>query len=169
MRRVILLRHAAPQVDPATDPRDWNLSAAGRAAAAGLRSRIPTGATFATSDEPKAIDTLRAVTDGKFAIDARFGEVRRPIEPIGNGFRAVRRDWVAGVVDARHEGWEPPGEVAARFAAGLDALDNDVVVVATHGMVLTAWLTCIGFVRPGEEAAAFWEHLALPDLIEVAG
>lgn len=71
------------------------------------------------------------------------------------------------MLDIRHEGWERPDQAAQRFAAGLDALDGDVVVVATHGMVLTAWLQSIGVVGPGEEAAVFWSRLELPDLIDV--
>lgn len=166
-RRVILLRHAAPQIDPERDPGDWTLSTAGREAAAGLRSRLPTTATYAASDEPKALETLRAATDTEVAIDGRFGEVRRPREPISDDFRAIRRDWVAGHLDTRHDGWESPADAGRRFAAGLEALHGDVVVVATHGMVLTAWLVAVGEVRPGTAAADFWQHLALPDLIEV--
>lgn len=100
-------------------------------------------------------------------MDARFGEVRRPLEPINDEFRDRRRAWVAGALDRRHDGWETPADAAGRFAAALDNLDGDVVVIATHGMVLTTWLQHIGVVGPGDEAADFWERLALPDLIEV--
>lgn len=166
-RRVILLRHAAPQVNSSRDPHYWGLSAEGRSAAAGLRSRMPVTATFAASDELKAIETLRAATDCEFVVDGRFGKVCRPREPISDDFRAVRRDWVAGALDARHDGWESPDAAAARFANGLDALAGDVLVVATHGMVLSAWLVSVGEIRPGAAAADFWEHLALPDFFEV--
>ncbi len=167
-RRLVLVRHAAPQVDPSRDPHDWALSAEGRSAADRLRSRMPTSATFAASDEPKAIETLCAATDAQFSVDARFGEVRRPREPISDDFRAVRRDWIAGALDARHEGWESPDAASARFANGLDALAGEVLVVATHGMVLTAWLVSVGEVR-ARAAADFWERLALPALFEVDG
>lgn len=70
-------------------------------------------------------------------------------------------------MDARHEGWERPDDASRRFAAGIDVLDGNVMVVATHGMVLTAWLQHIGVVGPGDEAADFWERLALPDVVEL--
>lgn len=145
----------------------WVLSEGGRAAAARLRSQLPRTATFAASDERKAIETLRLASGAPCIVDARFGEVRRPDEAIGDGFRMVRRAWVSGAFDARHEGWERPRDAAARFAAALDALAGDPVVVATHGMVLTSWLVAIGEVGPGEDAGEFWSKLALPDVIEV--
>ncbi|GGB41816.1 hypothetical protein GCM10011492_35960 [Flexivirga endophytica] len=139
-RRVVLVRHAAPQVDPTRAPADWGLTNDGVVAAAQLRKQLPRQATFAASDERKAISTLRAATDVEFIVDARFGEVRRSVEPISDDFRVVRRAWVRGALDASHKDWETPPEAAARFAAGLDSLAGDVLVVATHGMVLTAWL-----------------------------
>ncbi|WP_446665716.1 histidine phosphatase family protein [Flexivirga sp. B27] len=166
-KRVILVRHAAPRVDPVRAAQDWQLSEEGLAAASGLRGRLPDDATLAASDEPKAGATLRAATDADFVVDARFGEVRRPVEPISDDFRAVRRAWVSGLPTARHRGWETPGAAAARFADGLDELGGEVVVVATHGMVLTAWLVSVGHLVAGAAAADFWSQLALPDLIEV--
>jgi broad specificity phosphatase PhoE len=124
-------------------------------------------ATFAASAERKAIETLRAAVHADFTTDERFGEVRRPNEPISDDVRPARRAWVAGALDRRHEGWESPRAAADRFGAGLDALPGEAVVVATHGMVLTSWLVTVGVVRPGEEAAEFWSGLVLPDVIRV--
>jgi broad specificity phosphatase PhoE len=100
-------------------------------------------------------------------VDARLGEVCRPPEPIGDGHRAVRRDWVAGRLDQRHRGWESPSHAASRFAAAIAEHRSDTMVVATHGMVLTAWLVSIGHVEGGQPAARFWEAMALPDVVVV--
>jgi len=110
---------------------------------------------------------LSVATDAHFTVDSRFAEVRRPVEPIRHGFRVVRRAWVAGALDARHEGWERPEEAAARFAEGIASLPGDVLVVATHGMILTAWLSSIGELAVGDAAATFWAALAMPDVVEV--
>lgn len=166
-KRVILVRHGAPRVDPTRAPADWELSDEGLVAAGALSSRLPRHATFASSAEPKAVATLRAATGTRPAVDGRFGEVLRPVEPMSEDFRTVRRAWVSDALDWRHTGWERPPDAARRFADGLDALAGGTIVVATHGMVLTAWLVSVGEVRPGAAAADFWSELALPDVVEV--
>src|SRR5262249_30744965 len=52
---LILIRHAAPIVDPSTPPSQWPLSREGRAAARSLS--LPTNAYLVASTEPKAIQT----------------------------------------------------------------------------------------------------------------
>ncbi|GAB3742358.1 histidine phosphatase family protein [Microlunatus parietis] len=91
-------------------------------------------------------------------------EVVRPGEPFDDDHRARRLAWVIGRPDGRHRGWETPEQAAARFQAGLDDLPGEVVV-ATHGMVLTAWLVARGVVAAGTEAGSFWTGLAFPDVV----
>lgn len=172
MRRVLLVRHAMPVVEPGTDPAGWTLSAAGEAAAAALRPRLPADARLVSSPEPKAVQTITGATGLLPVTDARFGEVRRPAEP-QDGWRAARHAWVSGAHDDRHLGWETFAEAGQRFAAGVadystrSGTDVDTVVIGTHGMVLTAWLVSIGFWQPGEPAAQRWATLECPDVVEV--
>ncbi len=74
-----------------------------------------------------------------------------------------------GRLDEGHAGWESPQEAAERFELAVReyAADAGALVVATHGMVLTAWLVH-GRQRlaPGK-AAAFWERMRFPDVIRV--
>lgn len=98
-------------------------------------------------------------------IDDRFGEVRRPGEPFDDNHRERRRAWIEGRPDVRHELWETPEQAAARFREGLDRIDADVIVVGTHGMVLTAWLIALGRVGSGDRAGEFWSNLRCPDLL----
>lgn len=53
-----------------------------------------------------------------------------------------RMAWVEGRLDERHEGWETPQVTAHRFAAAVadHAVPGTPLVVASHGMAITAWL-----------------------------
>ncbi|WP_148043204.1 histidine phosphatase family protein [Flexivirga caeni] len=137
-------------------------------AAGKLRGRLPTGSCCIASAERKAQETLRLAVDDSFDVDRRLNEVRRPVEPLGGDVRPCRRAWVSGQLDSRHEGWETPTDAAARFDAVVRIPSNSQnVVVASHGMILTAWLVSVGILDEGESAALFWEALAFPDIVSV--
>ncbi|MFF2452984.1 histidine phosphatase family protein [Isoptericola sp. NPDC058082] len=163
--RITLVRHAAPAIRDDTPASLWPLSPAGRAAARGLR--LPDRTTAVASDELKAVETLaRALGVADVPTDPRFAEVWRPPEQVCPGFREIRRAWVEGMPDDRHTGWESATDAARRFDAAVrtHAAGGDLVV-ATHGMVLTAWLVSIGRVAPGPPAGEFWLRLGLPDVV----
>lgn len=166
---LILVRHAAPAATPDSAPETWPLSSAGLEAAAELGGRIPSGATWHASTEPKA--WMTAVAAGRLdavAQDARFNEIRRPLEPWSDDFRARRRAYVEGV---DHPAWEPRSAVAARFDAGVDvhlaASGGAPVAIASHGMAMTVWLVGRGLIDAGAAAGEFWDGLAFPDAREV--
>ncbi|SDR91447.1 histidine phosphatase family protein [Microlunatus soli] len=168
-RTVILIRHAAPVASGDVAPSEWPLSDAGCRAAEALIGRIPLGAVLASSAERKAVRTLSiaaGVDAAELIIDSRFGEVLRPGEPFDDAVADRRRAWIEGRPDERHLGWESRSEAAARFAAGLEAIDGDQVVVASHGMIITSWLMAIGVV-PAASAGDYWAALRFPELIEV--
>lgn len=168
-RRIVLLRHAMPDASPNSYPDAWPLSDDGAAAASQLFGRLPANGVLASSPELKARQTLEHAT-GRHAdvvVDSRFAEVCRPDEPFDDGFRDRRFAWIVGDPHPIHELWEAPGAAASRFQAGIEAIDGESIVVASHGMVLTAWLIAIGVVRPGIEAGRFWSTLSMPDLVEV--
>jgi broad specificity phosphatase PhoE len=57
-------------------------------------------------------------------------------------------------------------EAARRFAAGVaDQGAGDDLLIATHGMVMVAWLVSIGQVDAGRAAEEYWASLAFPDLV----
>lgn len=152
-----------PTIDPAVPPERWTLGDEGRAGAAALAQRLPTGAYLVSSREPKARQTLEPL--GAVAEDAAFNEVWRAGEPFGGNFRELRLLYLMGT---QHERWEPRAEVAQRFDQGItrhirEAGDRPLVV-ATHGMAMTLWLTaCVGLPDPG----AFWSGLRFPDALLV--
>lgn len=153
-----------PAHGPDVPARDWHLSPEGRTAAAALCARLPAGAQLVASSEPKAIQTLEPA--GRAATDPRFDEISRA-EGYAGDFRTARRAYVEG---ADHSDWEPREEVVRRFAAGVAAhtAGDEHVVIATHGMAMTLWLTAaVGLKDPGE----FWAALTFPDayVVDLAG
>jgi broad specificity phosphatase PhoE len=169
MGRITFLRHAMPEVESGIMPAEWRLSAAGVAAAGALHIASAPSTRALSSPELKARQTTALALDSPLeaiVTDARFREVDRE-ERVHAGFRDARRLWVAGRLDQRHRHWEAPKAAAQRFHEGLLAHAAEHLVVGTHGMVLTAWMVDQGLIAPGDEAVAFWEALALPDVIEL--
>lgn len=158
-----------PEVRPGDDPSSWPLDAAGRVAARDLAESRPPDAALASSPEVKAVQTLRAAAgvSCQVHLDVRFSEVSRPDEPFDADVSSRRLAWVTGHLDERHERWESPADAADRFQSGVDDVDSDLVVVASHGMVITAWLAGMGHVRPGKAAGELWLGLRFPDLLTV--
>ncbi|GIH06618.1 hypothetical protein Rhe02_46850 [Rhizocola hellebori] len=153
---LVVVRHAMPVVEPLMLPDRWVLSDEGRAAAG--RLVFPQGATLVASGEPKAIQTLEHA--GPVISDTRFNEVHR-VEAFGDDFRVVRRAYVDGV---DHPDWERRAEVVARFDEAIASYPDRPLVVASHGMAMTVWLTArIGLDDPGE----FWADLRLPDALAI--
>lgn len=155
---LIVMKHACPAYGPDAPPEQWLLGDDGHEAARSLALALPSGALLASSVEPKARQTLEPA--GTVSTDERFNEVWRD-EPYEGDFRARRSAYVAG---ADHPGWEPRADVAARFASGIahwtSAAGDRPLVIASHGMALTIWLTeAIGL----DDPEAFWLGLTMPD------
>jgi broad specificity phosphatase PhoE len=158
---LIVVRHAMPVIDASTPPSSWPLSPDGRAAATLLR--LPPDAYLVASAEPKAYQTLAPF--GEVARDERFGEIRREGEPFEGNFRELRLTYVEG---AAHPQWEPHADAARRFDAAvadhLARAGGRPLVVGSHGMILTVWLTArIGLPSPGP----FWSAIRFPEAYAV--
>jgi broad specificity phosphatase PhoE len=158
-----------PDVQPDVPAREWHLGDDGRVAARNLGQILPPRAHLVASDEPKAVETLTEASGrSDVAIDAGFGEVRRPNAPSGRTHRALAAAYLGG---AAHAGWEPHSSVVRRFHAAvlrhLDALSvgGEAVVIGTHGMAMTMWL--FARVRPDGDRAGFWATLEFPDVVVV--
>jgi broad specificity phosphatase PhoE len=155
---LILVRHAMPAFRPHTPAHEWLLGDDGHAAARALADAIPVDAHLVASAEPTAWQTLEP--SGQVVRDPRFNEIRRT-EPWGGDYRRLRRAYVEG---AGHSDWEPRARVVERFDSAVcehcDVAAGRPLVVATHGMAMTVWLTArIGLPDPGR----FWDGLRFPD------
>ena len=167
--RLVLVRHAMPEVRPDVPAPRWHLGERGRLAARNLRHALPEDPYLVASDEPKAIETLAEASDGAdVTIDAAFAEVRRPHSPSEDTHRALVMAYLRG---AAHAGWEPHSAVVRRFDAALRrhraeaSSRGKVLVVGTHGTAMTVWL--FASVRSGVDPVEFWAMLAFPDVIVV--
>lgn len=167
----MLVRHAMPEIRRDLPPERWHLDAEGKAAARELAQVLPVRPLLITSPEPKARETaeeLLAVRAGSLRLDERLSEARRDAPYRGlDDYRRLAEAYVSGVA---HPGWEPRAAVAARVAAavqdGRAAAGRRALVIVSHGLALTSWLT----VETGvEDPAAFWAGFRLPDAWRVAG
>ena len=162
MTSLWLVRHAMPAHGPEVPAAGWELSEQGRQAAESIRGVLPAGALLVSSTEPKARQTLEP--SGDVRTDERFNEIWRD-EAYSADFRTARRAYVSG---AEHPGWEKHVPVVARFGAGVRhwraMAGSRPLVIASHGMAITLWLSAtVNVTDPGR----FWAGLRFPDVIEV--
>jgi broad specificity phosphatase PhoE len=161
---LVLVRHAAPEIDPARPPTAWRLSADGRAAAARLRGTVVVD-TVVSSPEPKALETAAAL-DAPLEVDPRLREHDRA----GMGWR----EHFAAAVEA---GFARPADVvlgvesfhaardrfAAAVDAALDAHPGERVALVSHGTVIALYAARELDADPVE----LWRGLRFPDVIEL--
>jgi broad specificity phosphatase PhoE len=165
---IVLVRHAQPETDPAQPPALWPLSDAGRAAVRAL-AREPMWRDMRrifTSPELKAQETahiLAGVNGLTVTAVEDLREVRRP-HGITDYPRAVAA-WFA----CPHEppvGWEPAGAALIRIRACIErlrALEPEPFAVVGHGLALSLYVAALS----GEDPAAVWRSLGMPDLAVV--
>jgi broad specificity phosphatase PhoE len=122
------------------------------------------------STETKARETLRCAIPGSVDVtqDSGFDEVRR-YEPFDDHYLARRLAWVTGNLDARHAGWETPQEAATRFEDAVlrHHCSDRPLIIATHGMIMTAWLVHCRRLPGSQDPGEFWRALSFPDLVHV--
>jgi len=161
----VLVRHAMALADTDSQPSEWTLGPAARAAAAELALHASLGdvVSLVSSPEPKAAATASAFAARvglEVVIDDRLVEVHRPW--VGEGYRAAAHRYLSG---EELDGWEPHKEVAARVEAAIDdqrrASRPGEVVVVGHGLSLSLRLEAL-FPLPFD-AYGFWCRLAFPD------
>lgn len=169
---LFLVRHAMPEIDPGAAPESWPLSPGGRLAASALRHDLPWPAVAIASPETKAVETLGLAMGqdtSQIVIDEGFREIIRPGEPFDDDVASRRLAWVEGRRDRTHDGWESPVDAATRFQQAIDRHrpPTGPMILASHGMVITAWLSSVGHVSPGDSAGAFWSQLRFPDVVRM--
>ena len=170
MRKLILIKHARPQIDPRRPSEEWELGDEGRQGAAALVERLRRQEFdhLVSSTEPKALQTAQIV--GR--------ELNRPVEQATDLHEHDRRDvphmdsreFISMIAlffkepDRLVLGHETADEAAARFEAAVDRVlektTGDVAIVS-HGTVISLF----AHRRAGLEPFALWRRMGLPSFI----
>ncbi len=166
MGDLILVKHAAPDIDGSRPPAEWVLSPDGRTRSLELADRLTrhAPASLFCSEEPKAVETAEVV-GSRLHLSARavpgLQENDRsgvPFYPTEERFRQRVRAFFERP-DERVMGDESADEAHARFARAVDRLpvggDPGATVVVTHGAVLTLLVARAN----GLDPFAFWREL----------
>ena len=170
MRRLHLVRHGRPAIQPERAPSELQLDPSGFAAIAELRSsgRLPTDAVWFSSPEPKALDTARRLTTTEITVVDDLREHERGPTPWFDDldeWRAVVRRVFAQPDEAALPGWEPLRRTSERAVAAVRRVltdhPEDEVVLAGHGTAWTALKAELLGTAPDLEA---WDRLQMPDL-----
>ena len=168
MRRLLLVRHAAPLIDPPTPSSEWVLSPQGEEAARRFAQSLtaPPPSPIYSSAETKAVQTARLLAEGR-SVQVRVEEDLREVE--GRSWanspaeyeQIVNRYLRGDAVD----GWEERTGAQRRIATAVQKLmgpDQDVLVVS-HGLVL---VMCLAWLLKVEAGTLFpvWRTIRFPDL-----
>jgi len=169
MRKLILIKHARPLVDPAVSSEQWRLSDEGRE-----RCRLLAEAlrgydfpTIVSSTEPKAVETAHLLADA-------LGRPHRSAAGLEEHDRRHvphmdSREFISLVAlffkqaDRLVLGGESADAAYDRFAAAVDAViaaepaERDVAVVS-HGTVVSLFAQR----RAGQDPFTLWRKMGLP-------
>jgi broad specificity phosphatase PhoE len=165
---VLLIRHSAPEIDPARPAEEWPLSEEGRRRCAPLAERVALYRPdrLLSSPEPKALETAALIAP-MLGLDVEVDDALRETarRTVGwldrEAFRAGIRALFARPDDVVF-GEESAAAALARFAEAVEALEGRPAVV-THGTVMSLY---VGRSHP-DRGFAFWERLGLPAAVEI--
>lgn len=168
MRRLILVRHAAPTQDPAIPSREWSLSPAGQSDAERLTEMLAPYAPVAiiTSDERKARQTAQPLTQRlSLTVEVAAGLHEHERRTVGllsaEVFQATMKRFYAEP-DALVFGEETAHQALARFVAAIEEVlahhPNGDIAIFTHGTVMTLFVAA----HSANDPMDFWRHLNLP-------
>ncbi|MGH3509861.1 MAG: histidine phosphatase family protein [Nocardioidaceae bacterium] len=167
-----LVRHGRPLMMADRGADDWALDPAGYDDVVALRDsgRLPIGARWYTSPEPKAITTARLLHLGRLTVAPPLHEQRRGVQWIEDRaeFRAAVVRAFAAPDASASPGWEPLAATRERVVPAVRRLlaaegDSDLVLVG-HG---TAWTLVVAGLTGSAPDLAAWDGLGFPGLLSV--
>lgn len=174
-RRLILVKHSMPVLEPGIPSSQWQLSNTGKQRCTVLAQHLAAYQPFQlySSLEPKAVQTAELIA-GILGVDWHtypgLHEHERPQAGLSSQkqFHENVRRFFEQPTDVIF-GTESADQAYLRFATALNNLAQDQsstrhnLVVVTHGTVLTLFVSR----RCGLPAYPFWEQLGLPSFIEL--
>ena len=172
-RRLILVKHAMPEIDPQLPAPRWPLSSAGREASVALAKRLeryrPT--RVVTSVEPKAAET-GAIVAATLGLPVSIATGLHEHDSGDVPFMGTEA-WNATVAEvfARPDevvlGRDSANDAAERFGAAVarvqDAFPDDRTVIVAHGRVISLVVARAN----GIDGFDLWRRLGLPSFVVV--
>lgn len=173
MRKLVLVRHSQPRIEPNVPAADWKLSELGRRRAESMAARLRDyGANrIWCSREPKAVETAEIVGSAlgvPMRVKAGLEEHHRRNVP----FVASTQEFEQAVEEFISQpsrlvlGTETARQACDRFTGAIEAVleaDSADAIVITHGTVMTLYLARMADIQP----MSFWRELQTPCLVEV--
>jgi len=164
---LFLVRHGRPLVVPGEPAATWDLDPAACDEVWALRDRLPAGGVWASSPEPKAVQTAALLHDGEVAVVPALAEHRRGPALIEE-FEGTVAGAFADPDTAAHPDWEPLAACRDRITAAVRALLDehagcDLVLVG-HG---TAWTALVAELSGRAPDVDRWRSLRMPDLLTI--
>jgi broad specificity phosphatase PhoE len=171
--RLILVKHAMPEIDPQLPAPRWPLSSAGREASVALARRLeryrPT--RVVTSVEPKAAET-GAIVAAALGLPVSTAPGLHEHDSGDVPFMGAEA-WNAAVAEvfARPEevvlGRDSANDAADRFASAVAAVQidhpTDTILIAAHGRVISLAVARAN----GIDGFDLWRRLGLPSFVVV--
>ncbi|MFE6507403.1 histidine phosphatase family protein [Nocardioides sp. NPDC057767] len=162
-----LVRHGRPLQVRGVAAEHWELDPAGFDDVWALRDRLPAGAAWYSSSEPKARQTAQLLTDGEVGVVDALCEHRRGADWIDDFEATVERAFAEPAV-AAYDGWEPLAECRTRVTKAvsgiLSAHASEDVVLVGHG---TAWTVLASDLTGAPPDLVRWRGLGFPDVFTV--
>lgn len=174
MRKLVLIKHARPTVDPTSPSSQWALSTEGIATCQGLAEALKPHdlGVLISSTEPKAIQTAQHVA-GHLSLQSHslpgLEEHHRDTVP-----HLATRDFLAGMAQVfkqprrRILGEETAHQASERFLKGInDAVERHPsgnIGVVTHGTVIALYAAYHNDIDP----YMLWRQMSLPSFIVVS-
>jgi broad specificity phosphatase PhoE len=169
MKRLILIKHAPPEVDPTQSSEKWSLGDKGRKACEPLAEKLKPFATakFISSREPKAVQTAEELAK-KLSVEVTTiagleEHDRRNVPHMRTGEFISMVELFFRRPDDLVLGDETASEALARISAAIHAIvkdaTEDTVAVITHGTVMALFLEKLHVGKSGFE---LWRRLGLP-------
>ena len=171
MRRLLLIKHSAPEIVPSQSARLWTLSAAGRARCSVLAGHLGAyaPATIITSTEPKAAETAQLIAEalGKswYSVEGLHEHERSNAPFLSTAeFEGTISRFFAEP-DVLVFGRETADAACERFSRAIMEVlrrhpQGDLAVVA-HGTVITLFVAQTNSIN----AFKFWQQLGLPSYV----
>ena len=171
MAKLLLIKHARPEVDPTVASEEWRLGAEGRDGAKRLADRLESYrfARLYSSVEPKALETAQIIARSRDLSVCEHPDLHE--HDRRNVPHMASREFISMVAlffsqpGARVLGNETADEAYARFGAAVDGVlakekSGDVGIV-THGTVISLFAQR----RAGVEPFGLWRRMGLPSYI----